>query len=231
MVSHPESRRSPHGVDPVLALSGLRGVRGSQSDPRFDGIGTFPAILMCARLVSTRSCTTSSHGAAEDRHPSPKAEVAARKQKLLAAMTRNDKILEIGPSFSPIAPKSEGWNSFSLDHASMDELKEKYQAYANLDVSKVEPVDFVWKLGPIESAVPSNTSDFLACIASHVLSTCRIWSALQCALRRDCPRRSSRGAEKRYRSTFPIAPQPHFGSACRFRSRHLKPLFRRPLIT
>lgn len=170
MVPHAESDVRHAGIDPALHYLAHGAQEGRNPTPHFDTnwyLSRYPDVRAAGVNPLVHYLR---HSAAEARHPSPKAEVAARKQKLLAAMTRNDKILEIGPSFSPIAPKSEGWNSFSLDHASMDELKEKYQAYANLDVSKIEPVDFVWKQGPMELAVPSqHLGTFVACIASHVL--------------------------------------------------------------
>jgi hypothetical protein len=35
--------------------------------------------------------------------------------------------IEIGPSFSPIAPKAQGFKVKTLDHATADELREKYR--------------------------------------------------------------------------------------------------------
>jgi hypothetical protein len=34
--------------------------------------------------------------------------------------------LEYGPSYSPLFPKSEGWNVIIVDHASQADLIEKY---------------------------------------------------------------------------------------------------------
>jgi SAM-dependent methyltransferase len=78
------------------------------------------------------------------------------------------KILEIGPSYSPIAPRSVGWDSRSLDHATQSELREKYRGQQNID--RIEPVDYVWRGGPLESAVPKDEhATFDVVIASHVL--------------------------------------------------------------
>jgi SAM-dependent methyltransferase len=77
--------------------------------------------------------------------------------------------LEIGPSFNPIAPKGEGWNVETIDHATREELIEKYRPH-DVDVSKIEPVDWVWKGQPLDELVGAErrgTYDFF--IASHVI--------------------------------------------------------------
>jgi SAM-dependent methyltransferase len=93
---------------------------------------------------------------------------AGREEKVLCLVSRQMKILEIGPSYSPLAPRSEGWNSFSLDHATQQELQEKYRGAQPIE--RIEPVDYLWKGGPIESAVPvSEHGSFDVIIASHVI--------------------------------------------------------------
>jgi len=92
----------------------------------------------------------------------------SKEEKALALVTRGMTILEIGPSFNPIAPCSEGWLSYSVDHASQEELQEKYR-----DVEpdeKIEPVDFIWQSGALEDAVPLELhGSFDVVIASHVI--------------------------------------------------------------
>ena len=79
------------------------------------------------------------------------------------------KILEVGAGYAPIAPRSQGWNSYSLDHATEEELRQKY-ANDRQPIERIEPVDFVWKDGPIETAIPSSHyGTFDAVIASHVI--------------------------------------------------------------
>lgn len=93
-----------------------------------------------------------------------------RVQKLLFRIDRSMKVLEIGPSYNPIAPKSQGWNSWSVDHANQEELKEKYRSDASVDVSRIEAVDFMWHSGDLYSAVPAeHHNTFSACVASHVI--------------------------------------------------------------
>jgi SAM-dependent methyltransferase len=92
-----------------------------------------------------------------------------RLEKLLFEIDRSARILEVGPSYNPVAPKADGWRSFVLDHAAQDELREVYRRHG-VAHERVEPVDFVWTGGPIHNAVPATYHGiFDACIASHVL--------------------------------------------------------------
>jgi SAM-dependent methyltransferase len=92
-----------------------------------------------------------------------------RLEKLLFGIERTARILEVGPSHNPVAPKAAGWHSFVLDHASQEGLREKYQDH-DVAHERIEPVDFVWTGGPIHDAVPHSLhGSFDACIASHVL--------------------------------------------------------------
>jgi hypothetical protein len=79
------------------------------------------------------------------------------------------KILEVGGSYNPLTARSEGWNSFSLDHATQEELRIKYQPL-KVSIDRIQPVDFLWNGGPIETAVPvSHRGTFDVLIASHVI--------------------------------------------------------------
>jgi SAM-dependent methyltransferase len=91
-----------------------------------------------------------------------------RNDKALCMVSRGMKILEIGPAYNPLAPRSRGWNSFSLDHATQEALREKYRGAQPIE--RIEPVDYLWTDGPIESAVPiSEHGSFDVIIASHVI--------------------------------------------------------------
>jgi SAM-dependent methyltransferase len=93
-----------------------------------------------------------------------------RAEKILAEIRRDMRVLELGPSFSPIAPRSEGWDTCSVDHASRDDLVEKYLSDSSVDVSRIEDVDVVWEGGPLHEALPTAwLGTFDAFIASHVL--------------------------------------------------------------
>ncbi|MDP4003069.1 methyltransferase domain-containing protein [Methylobacterium sp. NEAU K] len=90
-----------------------------------------------------------------------------RAQSLLQSLTKEARIIEIGPSFNPLAPKRDGWNTFVIDHASRDELIKKYH---DQTIDRIEDVDFVWSGGSLADAVPSDQhGSFDAFIASHVI--------------------------------------------------------------
>jgi SAM-dependent methyltransferase len=89
---------------------------------------------------------------------------------LLKDIDRRSKILELGPSMSPMAPRSAGWDVTVVDHASQEELIEKYRNDVHVNIANIEKVDFVWRNGPLHGAVPAQlhgTYDVL--IASHVI--------------------------------------------------------------
>lgn len=88
---------------------------------------------------------------------------------LLRGLGPEDRILEIGPSFNPVAPKSAGWRVTIVDHASQAELVAKY-ASSNVDTSRIEPVDVVWQGGPLEDVIPAaDHGRYAALIACHVV--------------------------------------------------------------
>ncbi|HME27298.1 MAG TPA: methyltransferase domain-containing protein [Acetobacteraceae bacterium] len=94
----------------------------------------------------------------------------SRAEVLLAPIARDGRIIEIGPSFAPIAPKSAGWNSTVIDHMTREDLVAKYTAVPGVDISRIEPVDFVWTGGPLSAAVPlAQHGSFDAFVASHVI--------------------------------------------------------------
>jgi hypothetical protein len=93
-----------------------------------------------------------------------------RNEILLSPVQRTMKIVEIGPAFSPVAPKAEGWDVKSIDHLSRNDLVEKYRGATGVDVSRIEDVDFIWTDGEISNAVPAHLhGSFDALIASHVI--------------------------------------------------------------
>jgi SAM-dependent methyltransferase len=94
----------------------------------------------------------------------------SRTDKLLARVRKEHKILEVGPGYNPCVRRRDGWNCFSLDHATVDELKAKYANAPGIDVGSFQTVDFVWRDGPLESAVTTeHFGTFDVCIASHVI--------------------------------------------------------------
>jgi glycosyltransferase involved in cell wall biosynthesis len=96
--------------------------------------------------------------------------VMSRAETLLAPIDRSARIIEIGPSYNPIAPKADGWNTSTLDHTTRASLVEKYRGHPGVDVDRIEEVDFVWTNGSVANAVPSDLhGTFDAFIASHVI--------------------------------------------------------------
>jgi hypothetical protein len=89
---------------------------------------------------------------------------------LLAPVATTSRIIEIGPSHSPLAPKSAGWNTAVLDHLSREGLVAKYHGHPGIDFDRIEEVDFVWSGGSVRDAVPTDQwGTFDAFIASHVI--------------------------------------------------------------
>jgi predicted SAM-dependent methyltransferase len=96
--------------------------------------------------------------------------VSSRTEILLGTISKQSRIIEVGPSFNPIAPKSNGWNSASIDHLTREGLAAKYEGHPGVDVSKIEPVDFVWTGGLLSDAVPlEQHGSFDVFLASHVI--------------------------------------------------------------
>jgi SAM-dependent methyltransferase len=92
-----------------------------------------------------------------------------RVARILALVPPEGRVLEVGPSFSPILPKASGRDVYTLDHADAEELKAKYAGHG-VDLDRIESVDFVWRGGPVHEAVPPALhGGFDAMILSHVL--------------------------------------------------------------
>lgn len=92
-----------------------------------------------------------------------------RVTRLLCDIGQSKRIVEIGPGYSPVAPKSAGWTTHTVDHATQTELKKKY-SNAGVNIDLIEPVDSVWQSGPLQHALPASllgSVDLI--IASHVL--------------------------------------------------------------
>jgi predicted SAM-dependent methyltransferase len=90
-----------------------------------------------------------------------------RDSKALVLVNRQGLGLEIGPSHRPIASKKQGFNVHVLDHASAEELREKYAEH-NVDLANIEDVDFVWHGEPLSQLIGREECyDWI--IASHVI--------------------------------------------------------------
>lgn len=74
--------------------------------------------------------------------------------------------LEVGPGYAPTFPKSQGWNVETLDHATAEDLREKYHGMA--DTSRIEEVDHVSDGRPIDEIIAHRDHyDFI--YASHAI--------------------------------------------------------------
>lgn len=89
---------------------------------------------------------------------------------LLSGLSRDSRLIEIGPSYGPLAPKAEGWRTTVVDHADRAALVGKYRGDPSVDSGRIEEVDVVWRGGPLDEAFPSAShGGYTALIASHVL--------------------------------------------------------------
>lgn len=91
----------------------------------------------------------------------------SRQDLALAAVDRKGRGLEIGPSFSPLAPKAEGFDVDIVDHLDQKGLVAKYKSHG-VDVSRIEPVDFVWSEGRLGDLL-KRPGHYDYVIASHVI--------------------------------------------------------------
>lgn len=107
---------------------------------------------------------------AEERPAFPSTPPIPRTALLLAGADRDWRILEIGPSHAPIAPRSEGWTTTVVDHADREALIAKYATDPTVDTSRIETVDFVWTGGTLDALIPPpQHGSFDLLIASHVI--------------------------------------------------------------
>ncbi len=92
-----------------------------------------------------------------------------RIDRLRHGVDRTARILEIGPGYNPVAPKSDGWNTHVVDHATREELRRKYSSAA-VNLNAFEEVDTVWNGCALHEAIPAELlGSFDIIIASHVI--------------------------------------------------------------
>ncbi|HUH59496.1 MAG TPA: methyltransferase domain-containing protein [Candidimonas sp.] len=91
----------------------------------------------------------------------------SRQEKILIALDKKGRGLEIGPSYNPVAPKRAGFNVQTLDHLDAGKLRAKYAGHG-VDVGNIEDVDFVWSGEPLPELIGAQ-SCFDWIIASHVI--------------------------------------------------------------
>ncbi len=93
-----------------------------------------------------------------------------RQAELLEGVSRDSKIVELGPNASPIAPRSAGWDVTVVDYGTQEEVIEKQRFDPNVNVANIERVDIVWKNGALHDVFPADRlGTFDVLIASHVI--------------------------------------------------------------
>lgn len=101
--------------------------------------------------------------------PRQAAPSGSRQDALLRGLTPRSRIVEIGASFSPLAPKAMGWNTCVVDHDTREKLVAKYTS-AQVELAAIEEVDIIWQSGALHEAFPdAQLGTFDAVIVSHVL--------------------------------------------------------------
>src|SRR5271163_3563118 len=90
-----------------------------------------------------------------------------RWMRLKAAIEDDSKILEIGGSYNPIAPRSRGYNTYTLDYATKEYLIRQYTGH-DVNTGNIERVDFVCPDGDFEAAVGAeHYGTFDVILSSH----------------------------------------------------------------
>ncbi|MBS1602631.1 MAG: hypothetical protein JST42_08175 [Bacteroidetes bacterium] len=91
-----------------------------------------------------------------------------REEKILLHVNKEKWGVEIGPSHSPLAPRSQGFKVHVIDHASKEDLKKKYADHSNVDTTKIEDVDFIWH-GQTYAQLTGKSNFYSWIIASHLI--------------------------------------------------------------
>ena len=96
-------------------------------------------------------------------------QAIANRQKLLNSLFDDSGVgLEIGPSYNPIVSKASGRKIDTIDYATAQQLREKYREDPNVDVSRIEEVDYVSDGGSIARTIRKvGYYDYI--LASHVV--------------------------------------------------------------
>lgn len=91
-----------------------------------------------------------------------------RDEVLLRHVDKSGRGIEIGPSYNPVAPKSEGYRVHVIDHMDREHLVAKYAGDPAVDVGRIEDVDFVWS-GRSFVELTGTPKDYDWIVASHVI--------------------------------------------------------------
>jgi hypothetical protein len=96
--------------------------------------------------------------------------VDARQTVALAHVDLSGPGLEIGPSYSPLVPKSLGVQIETVDHASKTELVDKYTHYGLTQdkLDNIDQVDHIWSGGTLVDTI-GKPSFYEYIVAAHVI--------------------------------------------------------------
>jgi SAM-dependent methyltransferase len=93
-----------------------------------------------------------------------------RAKLMLGGLPQNAKVVEIGPSYAPLAPRRDGWNVTIVDHTTREGLIQKYGSNTEFNAEVIEEVDLVWRSGSLDNLVGrASWGTYDAFIASHVI--------------------------------------------------------------
>lgn len=92
---------------------------------------------------------------------------ATRKRKILRHINPRGRGLEIGPSYSPVAAKKDGYKAEVIDHVCREELCAKYENHG-VNTKNIEDVDFVWQ-GQSYAELTGKSKYYDWIIASHMV--------------------------------------------------------------
>ena len=98
----------------------------------------------------------------------PNGPLSNRQRYFAGPLNLDGRGLEIGPSYNPTISKTLGPRVDILDHASQSDLIAKYQAMGGVDITAIEPVDFVSD-GRRMTEVIGERGVYDWIIASHVI--------------------------------------------------------------
>ncbi|MGU3539255.1 class I SAM-dependent methyltransferase [Methylobacterium sp. A54F] len=91
-----------------------------------------------------------------------------RRETLLSLFDAAGLGLEIGPSYNPLVAKADGYRVETVDYIDRAGLLRKYANDPNVDVARIEEVDYVTEGRPLLEAVP-HRGRFDYVVASHVI--------------------------------------------------------------
>ena len=90
-----------------------------------------------------------------------------RRQCVLAGLTLDSSVLEIGPAHNAILPKRDGYRTKTVDYLDRDGLVERYRDFSQYDPDDIEEVDYVLPPGAAMAEVIGERFDLI--VASHVI--------------------------------------------------------------